>query len=154
MASAEYKIHPVLAKYKNQLVVAEAVLPVYPTQKPKPKSRKSRQLELAANKPGQTSMKDFLNSSSSVKSEPGKASPGPGLKGRHFVYSSKNPLFNLENGVGMVNVAKTEPLNMSRKRKLNSCENEDRSGQNAKVSYQILVNKSYIIRPYHVTVTL
>ena len=132
MTSAEYKIHPVLAKYKNQLVVAEAVLPVYPTQKPKPKSRKSRQLELAANKPGQTSMKDFLNSSSSVKSEPGKASPG----------------------VGMVNVAKAEPLNMSRKRKLNSCENEDRSGQNAKVSYQILVNKSYIIRPYHVTVTL
>ena len=56
----------------------------------------------------------------------------------------------------MVNVAKTEPLNMSRKRKLSSCENEDRSGPNAKVSYQIkswslnvLFNKTLIIRPYH-----
>ena len=52
------------------------------------------------------------------------------------VFLLKNS-FKLENGVGLVNVAKTEPLNMSRKRKLNSCENEDRSGQNAKVSYQI-----------------
>ena len=36
----------------------------------------------------------------------------------------------------MVNVAKTEPLNKSRKRKLNSCENEDGSEQTAKVSYR------------------
>ena len=70
-----------MAEFKNQLVLAKAFLPVYPTQtKPKPKSRKSRQLEMAANKPGQTSMIDFLNSSSSVKNEPGKAGPGPGVR--------------------------------------------------------------------------
>ena len=62
-----------LTSFKNQLVLAKAFLPVYPTQtKPKPKSRKSRQLEMAANKPGQKSMKDFFNSSFSVKNEPGK----------------------------------------------------------------------------------
>ena len=122
-----------LTSFKNQLVLAKAFLPVYPTQtKPKPKSRKSRQLEMAANKPGQKSMKDFFNSSFSVKNEPGKAGLGQTLR----VFLLKNS-FNLENGVGLVNVAKTEPLNRSRKRKLNSCENEDRSGQNAKVSYQI-----------------
>ena len=37
----------------------------------------------------------------------------------------------------MVNVAKTEPLNRTQKRKLSSSENEDGSGQNTKVSYQI-----------------
>ena len=63
---AEYKNQLVLAKYKNQPVLAKAFLPIYPSQtKPKQKSRKSRQLEVAANKPGQQSIKSFL------KTEPG-----------------------------------------------------------------------------------
>ena len=60
----------VLARYKNQRVIAKAVLPIYPSQtKPKQKSRKSRQLEVAANKPGQKKIKSFFPSS--VKTEPG-----------------------------------------------------------------------------------
>lgn len=73
---------------------------------PKQKSRKSRQLEIAANKPGQKSMRDFFNSSS-VKDEP-------------------------ENGVGLTNVAKSEPPMRRQKRKLSSCEIEDISVQKSK----------------------
>ena len=68
---AEYKNQLVLAKYKNQRVLAKAFLSIHPSQtKPKQKSRKSRQLEVAANKPGQQSIKSFFNLSS-VKTEPG-----------------------------------------------------------------------------------
>ena len=60
----------VLAKNKNQRVLAKAFLPIYPSKtKPKQKSRKSRQLEVAANKPGQKKIKSFFPSS--VKTEPG-----------------------------------------------------------------------------------
>ena len=80
------EIHQNMAEYKSQLVLAKAILPIYPTQtKPKPKSRKRRQLEVAANKPGQKSMKDFFNSSISVKNEPGThESKQPSSKNLYF----------------------------------------------------------------------
>jgi len=50
---------------------------------------------------------------------------------------SKDSSLNSENGVGMVNVAKTEPPNRTQKRKLSASENEDINDEYTKVSYQI-----------------
>ena len=91
-----------MVEYQSQLVLAKAMIPIPVKAKPRAKNRRSL-LEQAANQPGQTKLKDFFNKSS-VKNEP--------------------------DGIGLTNVAKSEP---SKKRKITSCNNENPSVEDTQV---------------------